>query len=181
MMKRDIKFDDFGFYCGDVTCPDDVTNPNSVPRVDDRRLDYTYFYKDNDWYTIGERPTEFHIMDKAKRLWIDPRPIDHFRTVKWEAIKVERDALEFGGFMYKSGRYDSDQVSQGRIMGAVMAQVDQVWTLANNTTVDLTASQLMQLYQALQMHVAVAHERGRIAREAIQAATTKEQIEAIVF
>lgn len=179
MMKRDIMFDDFGFYCGDVTCPDDVTNPNSVPRLDDRRLDYTYFYKDNDWYTIGERPTEFHIMDKVNRQWIDPRSLDHFRAVKWEAIKVERDALEFGGFMYKGGRYDSDQVSQGRITGAASAGIDQTWTLADNTTAELSASQLQQLYAVLQAHIASVHERGRIARQLIYEAETKEQVEEI--
>lgn len=178
-MKKEVILDEFGFFCGDVTCPDDVTNPNSVPRLDDRHLDYTYFYKDNDWYTIGERPTEFHIMDKVNRQWIDPRTIDHFRAVKWEAIKVERDALEFGGFEFEGGVYDSDQVSQGRIMGAAVAGVDQVWTLADNTTVALSALQLQQLYAALQARIASVHESGRIARQLIFEAETKEEVEAI--
>ena len=75
--------------------------------------------------------------------------------------------------------YDSDQVSQGRIMGAAAAGVDQTWTLANNTTVELTALQLQQLYGALQAHVASAHERGRIARQLIYEAETKEQVESV--
>lgn len=139
-------------------------------------------------YWDGERfvstpppPSLNHIFDYATKQWIDPRSLDEIKAQKWAEIKSKRDAFEFGGFEFEGNIYDSDQVSQARIMGAVMAQVDQVWTLANNTTVVLTASQLTQLYQALQAHIASAHERGRIAREAIQAATTKEQIEAIVF
>ena len=64
-------------------------------------------------------------------------------------------------------------------MGAAAAGVDQVWTLADNTTAELSALQLQQLYVALQMHVASVHERGRIARQLIFDAETKEEVEAI--
>ena len=64
-------------------------------------------------------------------------------------------------------------------MGAALAGVDQVWTLADNTTVELSASQLQQLYAALQSHIASVHERGRIARQLIYEAETKEQVEAV--
>lgn len=178
-MKKEVILDEFGFFCGDVTCPDGVTNPNSVPRLDDRRLDYTYFYKDNDWHTIGERPTEFHIMDKVNRQWIDPRTIDYFRAVKWEAIKVERDALEFGGFSYGGNMYDSDQVSQGRILGAAMANIDQTWTLQNNESIELSANELKELFVAMQAHISLTHERSRAARELIYSATTSEEVEAV--
>ncbi|WP_340247572.1 DUF4376 domain-containing protein, partial [Bacillus subtilis] len=96
-------------------------------------------------------------------------------------IKQQRDQFEYGGFEFDGGIYDSDQVSQGRIMGAAVAGVDQIWTLADNTTIDLSASQLQQLYAALQAHIANAHERGRIARQKIEAALTYEEIEAVNF
>ena len=107
------------------------------------------------------------------------RSIDDLKAQKWSEIKSERDSLEFGGFEFEGSIYDSDQVSQGRIMGAASAGVDQVWTLANNTTVELSASQLQQLYVALQAHIASAHERGRIARQLIFDVETKEQVELV--
>ena len=64
-------------------------------------------------------------------------------------------------------------------MGAAIAGVDQVWTLVDNTTVDLSALQLQQLYAALQAHIASVHERGRIARQLIYEGETKEEVEAI--
>ena len=64
-------------------------------------------------------------------------------------------------------------------MGAAVAGIDQTWTPADNTTVELSASQLQQLYVTSQAHIASVHERGRIARQLIFEAETKEQVEAV--
>ena len=124
-------------------------------------------------------PTQHHTFDYTTKQWIDPRSLDEIKAQKWAEIKSQRDRLEFGGFGFEGNIYDSDQVSQGRIMGAASAGVDQVWTLADNTTVNLTVSQLQQLYVALQAHIASVHERGRIARQLIYEGETKEEVEAI--
>ena len=129
--------------------------------------------------SIGEPPSPHFIFDYGIKQWIDIRSIDDLKAQKWTEIKSERDSLEFGGFEFDGGIYDSDQVSQSRVMGAAVAGVDQVWTLADNTTVNLSASQLQQLYAALQAHIAGVHEQGRIARQLIFEAETKEQVEAV--
>lgn len=131
------------------------------------------------WVDVPESPSPNHIFNYDIKQWIDPRPLDEIKAQKWAEIKSERDRLEFGGFEFDGGIYDSDQVSQGRIMGAAVAGVDQVWTLADNSTVELSASQLQQLYAALQAHIASVHERGRIARQLIFDAETKDQVKAI--
>ena len=129
--------------------------------------------------SIGEPPSPHFIFDYGIKQWIDPRTLDEIKAQRWTEIKSQRDQLEFGGFEFEGGVYDSDQVSQGRIMGAASAGVDQTWTLADNTTVELSASQLQQLYAALQAHIASVHERGRIARQLIFKSETKEQVESI--
>ena len=129
--------------------------------------------------SIGEAPSLNHKFNYALEEWIDPRSLDEIKAQKWSEIKSQRDRLEFGGFEFGGNIYDSDQVSQGRIMGAAAAGVDQTWTLANNATVELIALQLQQLYAALQAHIASVHERGRIARQLIFDAETKEQVEAV--
>lgn len=129
--------------------------------------------------SIGDPPSPHLIFDYGIKQWIDPRSLDDLKAQKWDEIKVQRDRLEFGGFEFEGNIYDSDQVSQGRIMGAVSAGVEQTWTLADNTTVNLTASQLQQLYAELQAHIASVHERGRIARQLIFEAETKEEVEDI--
>ena len=133
------------------------------------------------WVEMPAQPSPHFIFDYEIKQWIDPRTLDEIKAQKWAEIKVVRDQLEFGGFEFDGGIYDSDQVSQGRIMGAAAAGVDQIWTLANNTTVELTALQLQQLYAALQVHIASVHERGRIARLLIYEATTSDEVEAVIF
>ena len=131
--------------------------------------------------SIGNPPTPNHTFDYVIKEWVDLRTLDEIKAQKWTSLKTQRNAFEFGGFTFEGNVYDSDQVSQGRILGAASAGVDQIWTLANNSTRLLTASQLQQLYATLQMHIAAAHDRGRIARQLIYEATNKEQIEAVNF
>ena len=137
------------------------------------------FYELGEVHLVPEPPKKGHTFNFITRSWEDLRPLQQVKDSKWEYLKAERDALEFGGFEFESYTYDSDQVSQGRIMGAMIAGVDQVWTLSDNTTVALSAMQLQQLYAALQAHIASVHERGRIARQLIFEAETKEEVEAI--
>ena len=136
------------------------------------------FYQDG-WVEMPAQPSPHFIFDYEIKQWIDPRTLDEIKAQKWAEIKAQRDQLEFGGFEFEWNIYDSDQVSQGRIMGAASAGVDQTWTLADNTTVELTAQQLKELYAALQAHIAGVHERGRIARQLIFDAETREQVDAI--
>ena len=159
-----------------------LNTPSDAKFVDD--VDYVlstdYFDAEfKKFVSIGAPPTHNHIFDYHAKQWIDPRSLDDIKAQKWAEIKSERDSLEFGGFEFDGGIYDSDQVSQSRVMGAAVAGVDQVWTLADNTTVELSASQLQQLYAALQAHIASVHERGRITRQLIYDAETKDQVEAI--
>lgn len=130
---------------------------------------------------MGEPPQFKSVYDFNARKWIDARSLYDVKITKWEELKTQRNKLEFGGFEYKGNIYDSDQVSQGRIMGAAVAGVDQVWTLANNTTVNLTGDELKELYAALQAHVAAVHERGRLARFNIDVAMTPQEVEAVTL
>lgn len=150
--------------------------------VDDVEVEVGSCYWDFDTFQfvpLGDAPSQAHIFNYETKEWYDPRTLDELKVIKWQEIKSLRDAYEFGCFEFDGNIYDSDQVSQGRIMGAASAGVDQKWTLTDNTTVELSASQLQQLYAALQARIASVHERGRIARQLIFDAETREQVEAI--
>lgn len=165
----------FSIQANDETI--ELNTPNSCIAVEDPP-NSNMFYK-NGWVDMPPQPSSNHIFDYNLKQWVDPRSIEQVREQKWSEVKSLRDQLEFGGFEFEGNIYDSDQVSQGRIMGAASAQIDQIWTLANNKTVELTAAQLGQLYQALQAHIANIHERGRIARQLIYESTSIEQVELI--
>lgn len=157
-----------------------LNTPKGCVAVDDPPEDGMY-YSGGSWHKIPDAPGSGYVFDYAARQWLDVRSIEDVRAQRWDEIKQQREALEFGGFEYRGNIYDSDQVSQGRIMGAAIAGLDQTWTLANNTTVNLTGDELKKLYAALQMHVAALHERGRLARFNIDAAMTPQDIEAVAL
>lgn len=157
-----------------------MNTPVGCQAVDDPPFG-EYYRAGNVWVPLPPRPSDSHTFNYKVKLWIDSRTLVDAKAEKWNDIKQQRARLEFGGFEYKGNIYDSDQVSQGRIMGAAIAGVDQVWTLANNTTVNLTGDELKELYAALQMHVAALHERGRIARYNIDVAMTPQEIEAVTL
>lgn len=158
----------------------ELNTPVDAKYIDtDEAVSLSDYWNRSKFVSIGEPPSPHHTFDYSIKQWIDPRTLDEIKDQKWTEIKSGRDQLEFGGFEFEGGIYDSDQVSQGRIMGAAVAGVDQIWTLADNTTVELSASQLQQLYAALQAHITSAHERGRIARQLIYEAETTEQVEAV--
>ena len=154
-----------------------VPAPNFLLGAAPESLDF--YWNGREFVSIGEPPSPHHYFDYEIKQWVDPRILDDIKAQKWDEIKSQRDSLEFGGFEFDGDIYDSDRVSQGRIMGAALAGVEQAWTVADNTTIDLSASQLQQLYASLQAHIASVHERGRIARQLIFDAETKEQVEAV--
>lgn len=163
-----------------ISAPDDVVEmntPEGCLAVEDPPESNMY-YRDG-WVAMPTQPTPYHTFDYSIKQWIDLRTLDEIKAQKWTEIKSQRDQLEFGGFEFEGNTYDSDQVSQGRIMGAAVAGVDQVWTLANNTTVELSAVKLQQLNTTMQSYIASVHERGRKARLEIESAVTKEEVEAI--
>ena len=155
----------------------------SVPGLDSIEGSYEpgkYYVKDSEVKRIPDMPdNSFLTFDTLSEQYVDMRSLEDVKQQTWDEIKDLRYSLEFGDFEFEGNVYDSNLVSQGRIMGAASAGVNQVWTLADNTTVSLTASQLQQLYATLQVHIASVHERGRIARQLIFEAETKEEVEAV--
>lgn len=128
---------------------------------------------------MDSQPSFNHIYDYATHQWVDSRSLDEIKNNMWNDLKAIRDQLEFGGFEFEGNVYDSDQISQGRITLAAMSNMDQIWTLADNSTIALSSLQMQQLCTALQTHVTSIHERGRIARQRVFDSETKEQVENI--
>jgi len=107
---------------------------------------------------------------------------------RWAQIKVAREATEFGGFVWDGSTFDSDAISQSRIMGAVQLALlamsaeqpfSIAWTLADNAVRTLEAAEVVAVGVALGTHVATQHATARALREQIYAASTPEDVEAI--
>lgn len=116
--------------------------------------------------------------------------LDSAKLKRWAEIKAQRDAHEFGGFVWDGSTFDSDPISQSRITGAVVmallaAQAGQPfaqdWTLADSQTRTLSGAEMMAVGIALGGHVGSVHASARTLRAAIEAATTPEELELLTW
>lgn len=138
--------------------------------------------------SMGTRPSAAHRFDHESKSWKDPRTLDDLKGSKWSDIKKERDALEFGGFLWEGHLFDSTPISQQRISHAAQAAMiaqtlgssfTRDWTLADNTQVLLNAVEMLAVAAALNAHIELAHSRSRFLREKIESAGSTRAIKGI--
>lgn len=138
-----------------------------------------------------ENPAAKQVVDGAL---VDLPPVvpalDAIKAQRWGAVRAQRDQAEYGGFDYAGGQYQSGMRSQLRIlieMAAAQAALAsgapfQVsWRLADNTEAQLDAAAMVQLGLALAAHVESCHIKGDQLRERINAATTAQEVDGIVW
>lgn len=106
----------------------------------------------------------------------------------WATVRTARDSVEFGGFEVQGvGRFDSDQISQQRIVGAIVAAQlagagsswSIVWTLQDNSTTTLDYAGMVRVGEALSAHVEATHQHARELRDMIEAANTVADVQKI--
>lgn len=129
-------------------------------------------------------PSEYETFDGDKLKWV--YDISLHKQHKWNEIKAARDRCVYGGFYWNGLKFDSDQTSQSRILVAMQsAAVDDSvfveWTLADNTSVAMTAADILSVGRALFDHVNTCHSVATALRAEIDAATSREVLDAIVW
>ena len=120
-----------------------------------------------------------------------PKPsLEELKKQKREEINAQRDAAEQGGFFYMGKVFDSDVVSCIRIQGAAQsmqaaAMAEDVttitWTCKDNTTIELTAQELLGLSVALAEWSNTCHQKATELKVQIENATSKEELENITW
>ena len=138
--------------------------------------------KDDELISVGPKPSAGYELNLSSAQW--EYSLSIAKEEKWLQIKFERDAAEFSQFQWSDYAFDCNEVSQRRLQGAVqLAAINPDmtldWTLADNSVQTFSAEEYVQIGQALANHVSQCHERGRILRQEIAAATTQEDLEAI--
>ena len=142
------------------------------------------YVKDGELVDMPSRPSNVHVFDYDSKDW--GFALSLAKTHKWREIKLARDTLEFGGFVFDGNTFDSNQLAQQRIQNAMLlamqdSSITMDWTLANNNTVNLNAITLINVGKALSYHVSNAHKKAQEYRAAINAASSKAEIDAITW
>lgn len=164
----------------------------NLPTIEANAAGNLYLLTDEDasWHYIDNgvlvemppRPSLAHQFDYTTKQWA--ADIADLRAAKWRDFKQLREAVELSPFMWNGMTFDGDRVSQSRLQGAMhLANMNPLfeveWTLADNSVVLLDKDDMNAVAFALGQRVASVHTYARSLRQAIDAATTKSEIEAL--
>ncbi len=136
---------------------------------------------------LPAKPFDSASFNWASKQWEDPRTLQDLKDAKWETIKAARDFHETGTFQWNGHTIDADKERvNGAATGVLIAKganipYEDVWTLADNSTIPVTGDDILAMGVALVQHVSSCHARARVLRQMVNNATTKEQVEAITW
>ena len=136
-------------------------------------------------------PTRWHVWDKQAWAWVaTPEALEEAKAFVKNQINTERNIAERSGFVAYGKLFDSDDKAIQRILGAAQAAViakqlgkplSIEWTCADNTTLIMDADMLIEIPVILAQTADALHQKARALKAQIDAATTLNEIAAIVW
>lgn len=115
----------------------------------------------------------------------EEEPIEYFKNRRIEILKMQRDKAEVEPIEYQGYSFDYDDKARERINAAIIAlevagtSAVLTWTTADNQDVKVTASDLRGIIAQVALRSDKLHTAYRKAKEKVEAASTKEEVEAI--
>ena len=140
---------------------------------------------------IGNADGEYLIADDGV-VYPKPAPTDAellaaAKPAKIAELKAERDNKEVEPITYQGYSFDYDEKARERINAAIIAlevagaSATLTWTTADNQDVKVTASDLRGIIAQVAVRSDKLHTAYRKAKEKVETATTKEEVEAIIL
>ena len=117
----------------------------------------------------------------------EEEPIENVKQRKILMLKRQRDVAEVEPIEYNGHSYDYDDKARDRINAAIIALSLQGegatidWTTADNQDVKVTANDLRMVIAAVAVRSNALHNAYRAAKEKVEAAQSKADIEKITM
>lgn len=146
------------------------------------------YFKNNTVIEIPNSPSKFHKWGIESDSWeMDENSISQAKHSRKQLINLNRDNARNAGFMAFGKLFDSNEAARTNIMFAAQAAmllpdtftID--WTCADNTQITLNKEQLLQLPVLLVSAGDALHQKALALKVQIDAATTLEEIEAVIW
>ena len=117
----------------------------------------------------------------------EEEPLEVIKQRKITELKYQRDKAEVQPIEYNGNLYDYDEKARDRINAAIIAlelqgegaSID--WTTADNQDVKVTANDLRMVITAVAVRSNALHTAYRAAKEKVEAAQNKADIEKITM
>ena len=178
--------------CTTVKPPEE--KENYIPVWDGEKWVETEDYRKKEYWlpgdkygTPGREVKEIGPLPEGAMLTPPEQTIDEVKVIKKSALKAERDQKEVLPIEYNGNSFDYDDKARDRINAAIIAldmadaKATLQWTTADNTNATVTAQDLRNIIAAVAMRSNTLHEQYRVAKEAVNAAETKEEVEAVTL
>lgn len=117
----------------------------------------------------------------------EDEPLEVIKQRKIAELKYQRDEAEVEPINYQGYSFDYDSKARDRISAAIIALELQgegatiEWTTADNADTPVTANDLKMIIAAVAVRSNKLHTAYRVAKEKVEAATTKEEVENVVL
>ena len=117
----------------------------------------------------------------------EDEPLGAIKQRKITELKYQRDKAEVEPIIYQGYSFDYDSKARERISAAIVAlevagaSATLTWTTADNKDVKVTASDLRGIIAQVALRSDKLHSAYRRAKEKVEAAITKEEVEAITL
>lgn len=164
-------------------------------------MNTTYKYKDQTYtniYPLSEALgkegifiplsiTEESLESLGVEVLHEEEPLETIKARKISTLKLKRDKAEVEPINYQGYSFDYDSKARERINAAIIAlevagaSATLTWTTADNQDVKVTASDLRGIIAQVALRSDNFHTAYRKAKEKVEAATTKEEVEAIPY
>ena len=167
---------------------------NFIPVWDGEKWVETEDYRKKEYWvpgdkygTPGREVKEIGPLPEDATLTPPEQTLEELKTDKTAALKAERDQKEVLPIEYNGNSFDYDDKARDRINAAIIAldmageEATLQWTTADNTNATVTAQDLRNIIAAVAMRSNTLHEQYRAAKEAVNAAETKEEVEAVTL
>ena len=167
-----------------------VWSGESWDSVEDHRKQ-KYWLPDDKYGAPGHEMKELGPLPEGATLTAPERTFEEVTSNKISSLKYERDRKEVEPIAYAGNLFDYDDKARERINAAIIAldvQTQQTkavakieWTTADNNDVTVTADDLRTVIALVANRSNALHVAYRKAKEKVEAATTKEEVEAITL
>ena len=163
-----------------------VWNGEAWEQVEDNR-GVEYWLPEDKFGAPAREMKELGALPEGATTTPPEQSLEELKTAKIASMKAERDTKEVEPIEYNGHLYDYDDKARDRINAAIIAldmagkEATLQWTTANNTNATVTAQDLRNIIAAVAMRSNTLHEQYRIAKEAVNAAETKEEVEAVTL
>ena len=117
----------------------------------------------------------------------EEEPLKVIKQRKITELKYQRDKAEVEPIIYQGYSFDYDDKARDRISAAIVAlevlgaSVTLIWTTADNKDVKVTASDLRGIIAQVALRSDKLHTAYRKAKEKVETAITKAEVENVVL